>query len=229
MQTLSKEQIYSIYEKHVAVNYTKEYLNKYVPMPWYLNKWKWQWKDKDFPRVIASLEFFEMMADNIYFRNVLTFDGSVDPELEFLNCDFVTNLQYGVDEGYDLHTLNLAKKDYDFAMCNQTIEHLYDPIRCLKNIYDHLKVGGMFYANVPVNNIPHSTPYHFYTGITPVGLGCMVTLAGFDILKIGQWGNREYLIKSYESLWPDYTYSDNPGKNEIDCPIITWVLAIKNK
>jgi SAM-dependent methyltransferase len=149
--------------------------------------------------------------------------------MEFLWPDEVTNLEYGVTEGYDLHTLSLPKKDYDFAMCNQIIEHLYDPILCLKNIYNHLKIGGMFYANVPTNNIPHSTPYHFYTGITPVGLGCMVTLAGFDILKIGQWGNREYLMKSYESLWPDYTYSHNPGKNEIDCPVITWVLAVKTQ
>jgi SAM-dependent methyltransferase len=225
---LSKEQIYSIYEKHVAINYTKEYWNKYVPFPIEKNFRAWNWKGKDFPRVIALLEFLEYLPEPS-FDNVLTFDGLYDPELDDIYLKHITNLEYGVTEGYDLHTLDLPDKDYDFAMCNQTLEHLYDPILCLKNIYSHLKVGGMFYANVPVNNIPHSTPYHFYTGITPVGLGCMVTLAGFDILKIGQWGNREYLMKSYESLWPDYTYSDNPGKNEIDCPVITWVLAVKNK
>jgi hypothetical protein len=226
---LSKEQIYNIYEKYVAVNYTKEYCNRYVPMPYELNNKTWKWKGKDFPRVIAMLEFGGYMSTICEFENVLTFDGGLDPELMFFDYLWLTNLQYGITPDYDLHTLNLPKKDYDFAMCNQTLEHLYDPILCLKNIYNHLKVGGMFYANVPVNNIPHSTPYHFYTGITPVGLGCMVTLAGFNIVRIGQWGNREYLMKSYESLWPDYTYSDNPGKNEIDCPIITWVLTIKNK
>jgi hypothetical protein len=114
-------------------------------------------------------------------------------------------------------------------MLNQTIEHLYNPILALQNIHKHMKVGGVFYTNVPSNNIPHSTPYHFYTGITPVGLGAMVKLAGFDILKIGQWGNREYLRQSYATaLWPDYTYSSNPGHNEIECPIITWCLATKS-
>jgi SAM-dependent methyltransferase len=226
---LSKEEIYEIYENHVAVNYRKEYWDKYISMPWYLNNDNWNWKGKDFPRVIALLEFREYMRFIDSFDEILVFDGKDDPELQYLPFNDCDNLEYGITEGYDLHTLNLPKKDYDFAMCNQTIEHLYDPIRCLKNIYDHLKVGGMFYANVPVNNIPHSTPYHFYTGITPVGLGVMFKLAGFDILKIGQWGNREYLMKSYESLWPDYTYSDNPGKNEIDCPVITWCLGIKNK
>jgi SAM-dependent methyltransferase len=227
---LSKEQIYNIYEKHVAVNYTKEYWNKYVPMPVQDETDGWRWEKKDFPRVIALLEFKEWFDDNpTFFNSVLLFDGMDDPEMQFTEYKYCANYEYGKSAGYDLHTLNLPKKDYDFAMCNQTIEHLYDPIRCLKNIYDHLKIGGMFYANVPVNNIPHSTPFHFYTGITPTGLGVMFKLAGFDILRIGQWGNREYLMKSYESLWPDYTYSENPGKNEIDCPVITWCLGIKNK
>jgi SAM-dependent methyltransferase len=229
MPTLSKSEIQEIYDKYVAVNYRKEYWEKYVPMPFKLNNRSWDWTGKDFPRVIAQLEFMRYMWD-YSFEDILILDGKGDPEMDYIEWSGeVTHLEYGVTEGYDLHTLNLPKKDYDFAMCNQTLEHLYDPIRCLKNIYDHLRIGGMFYANVPVNNIPHSTPYHFYTGITPVGLGVMFKLAGFDILKIGQWGNREYLMKSYESLWPDYTYSDNPGKNEIDCPVITWCLGIKNK
>jgi SAM-dependent methyltransferase len=226
---LNKQQIYDIYEKHVAINYTKEYWNRYVPMPYDRNNAEWKWEGKDFPRVISLLEFRNIALETLPFGYILTFDGKGDPEMTYFWGYNVTDLEYGVTDGYDLHTLNLPKKDYDFAMCNQTIEHLYDPIRCLKNIYDHLKIGGMFYANVPVNNIPHSTPYHFYTGITPTGLGVMFKLAGFDILKIGFWGNREYLMKSYESLWPDYTYSDNPGKNEIDCPVITWCLGIKNK
>lgn len=57
----------------------------------------------------------------------------------------------------------------------------------------------------------------------------MIKLVGFDILKIGQWGNKEYLNVLYSNGWSDYRYSNNPGLNEIDCPIITWCFAIKNK
>jgi hypothetical protein len=119
-------------------------------------------------------------------------------------------------------------------MVNQTIEHLYDPILALKNIHKHMCVGGVFYANVPANSVPHDTPFHYYTGITPVGLGAMVTLAGFDILKIGQWGNKDYYKTSVNIKWPDYkvmgwgAYAE-PGYNDRNCPAITWCLAIKNK
>ena len=66
---LSKEQIYDIYEKHVAINYTKEYWNRYVSMPFELNGMVWKWENKDFPRVIALLEF-ENYLPHINVRNI---------------------------------------------------------------------------------------------------------------------------------------------------------------
>lgn len=227
---LSEECINEIYNKHVRINYTDDYVNKYVPLPLYLNNKAWKWENKDFPRIISLLEFKEYMLEcNRLFDNVLLFNGDNDPELEYLKYNNLHNYNYADDANYDLHCLKLEKTDFDFAMLNQTIEHLYNPILALQNIHKHMKVGGVFYTNVPSNNIPHSTPYHFYTGITPVGLGAMVKLAGFNILKIGQWGNKEYLRQLYVTAqWPDYTYNSNPGHNEIECPIITWCLATKS-
>ena len=229
---LSENDINEIYNKYISVNYTKEYANKYVPLPLYLNDKKWKWEGKDFPRVIALLEFMGYMFEyNKTFNNVLSFNGQSDPEYEYL--DYLDCYNYNYEDNpvkYDLHHLELNRNDFDFVMTNQTIEHLYNPILALKNIYNHLKIGGMFYANVPVNGIPHCTPFHYYTGITPSGLGAMIRLAGFDILNIGQWGNKTYLNKMFETGgWPDYKYSDNPGYNDINCPVITWCLAIKNK
>ena len=221
--------IEDIYNNYVKINYNSTYLNKYVPLPMQFNNKKWRWENKDFPRIISLLEFKNYMLEyDKTFENVLSFNGTTDPEYEYINYKNCDNFNYDDDNiKYDLHNLNLNKKDYDFVMINQTIEHLYDPIRVLKNIYDHMCIGGIFYTNVPVNNIPHSTPYHFYTGVTPVGLGMMVKLAGFEILKIGQWGNKKYLNKMFESGWTDYNYNDNPGYNDINCPLITWCLCIK--
>ena len=88
-----------------------------------------------------------------------------------------------------------------------------------------MKVGGIFYANAPVNNIPHSAPEHYYTGITPVGLGVMAKLAGFEILEIGQWGNLDLLKKMFTTGWADYRRA--LSHNEIECPITAWILAKK--
>ena len=53
-------------------------------------------------------------------------------------------------------------------------------------------------------------------------------MAGFKILSIGQWGNVEYLKIMFESnSWPDYRKLKNPGINDVNCPIITWIFAVK--
>jgi len=195
--------------------------NKYVPLP--PNDKNWKWEKKDFPRVIALLEFKELMEGKT-FDKVVSFNGATDPEYEYLVYNSCTNYDY---PEYDLHNLALPENNYDFAMVNQTIEHLYCPVLALKNIYKHLSSGAMIYANVPVNNIPHGTPLHFYTGITTMGLGVMMALAGFEIVSLGQWGNKIYFKQMFDSPWSDYTYCENPGYNDIECPIITWCLAIK--
>lgn len=113
-------------------------------------------------------------------------------------------------------------------MLNQVLEHTYDPIRCLKNLYPYMREGGIIYINVPVVNLPHDTPWHYYTGYTPTGLRAIVQAAGFEILAIGQWGNLEYIDRMFKTRsWPDYRALKNPGLNEIEHPVITWIFAAK--
>lgn len=227
---LSKQEIYDIYNI-LSVNFNEDYANKYVPLPMQYNDKKWKWEGKDFPRVISILEFREFMLEyNRTFNDVLSFNAIVpddDPEFEYLSYVNRTNYNYDENEAYDIHTIDLDKKDFDFVMLNQTIEHLCNPLMALKNVYSHMCSGGMFYANVPANSIPHSTPFHFYMGITPVGLGALVKMAGFEILKLGQWGNPRYLPTSYNTVWMDYMHVPDPGYNDFGCPLISWCLAIK--
>jgi SAM-dependent methyltransferase len=227
---LSKNDIWDI-ANYLGINFNEKYYNKYVPLPMELNNKVWRWEGKDFPRVIALLEFREFMLEyNRTFENVLSFNAITpndDPEYEYINYLHRDNYNYDDNETFDIHTVVLPKKDYDFAMLNQTIEHLYDPKTALVNIYNHMKSGGMFYANVPINGIPHNTPFQFYMGITAVGLGALVEMAGFKILKLGQWGNKKYLKQSYEKTWNDYNYSTDAGFNQMDYPVIAWCLAIK--
>lgn len=224
---LSTNEIETIFNNFVKINYTHEYDTRYYPLPLQFNNKNWKWEGKDFPRVISLLEFKRYMEKyNFNFNDVLSFNGENDPEYEYIKYKNLTNINYESDPiKNDLHTFTLDKK-FDFVMINQTIEHLCDPIRAIKNLYNHLNDGGIFYANVPANNIPHSEPYHFYTGITPVGLGAMTKLAGFNILEIGYWGNKEHLNKLFNMGWIDYTQMENTT-NDRTCPIITWILAQK--
>jgi len=228
MKFLEPEDIRRIYTKYVAVNYTPQYMNRYISFPVELNDKSWRWEGKDLPRVLALLEFRRMiMARDIKANTLLTINGINDPELAYLPYAERHNIEYLEDpERYDLHKLNLVKHDYDFIICNQTLEHLLNPIHCLEMIRDHLQPGRYFYCNVPANNIPHDVPYHFYTGFTPVGLGAMCEAAGFEIMEIGQWGNLQYMmLMMANQTWPDYKCMSIPGINEPHSPITTWVLA----
>ena len=102
---------------------------------------KWDWVGKDIPRIFAVLEFKKFIDEGKYhFKKVLTLNGEEDPEYEHIIYDKKINYNYSDDKiNYDLHNLNLPEKDFDFFMTNQTLEHVYDPVKVVKNIYNHLK------------------------------------------------------------------------------------------
>lgn len=226
--------ILSIYNQFIKVNENPSYKNRYIPLPMEKNNKQWRWEGKDFPRVISVLEFERFIKEHKIIANKALFiDTTNDPEEEFITCKSRTTIRYEDDPvNHDLHRLNVPEKDFDFVMLNQVLEHVYDPIRCLQNLYNHMRTGGILYLNAPANNIPHSTPYHHYTGFTPTGLGAVVQAAGFKILSIGQWGNLAYLKLLFSNnTWPDYrevaALEPNPGINDFNCPVIVWAFAQK--
>ena len=227
---LKESDIINIHKEFILSKNNNEYLNRYEKLPTNPNK-NWSWENKDFPRVIALLEFKRFIENNkLFFDKVLTLNGDNDPEYEHLQYKEKVNYNYTSDKiNYDLHNLNLPQKDFDFMMTNQTLEHVYDPVKVVKNIYNHLRNKGIVYMNLPAVNIPHSTPFHHFTGITPVGLGCIFKTAGFDILDIGFWGNVNYhnYIFNNKNSWPDYRIIKD-YRNDIERPAITWIFAQKN-
>lgn len=218
-----------IYQKFLKPKHNLDYLNKYSELPLHSNNKNWKWENKDFPRVISLLEFESFISENnFFFDNVLSINGIDDPEYQFINYKNITNYNYLDDtEKYDLHTLDLEEKNFDFFMCNQTLEHVYDPCLVLRNINKHLKKNGILYCNVPSFNMAHDTPHHHYIGFTPVGLGCIVQQAGFEIIDIGFWGNTDYInFMMNNNDWPDYRKISNYS-SEINKEVISWVFAKK--
>jgi hypothetical protein len=225
---LNEGDIYEIYHRFVLPKYSES--KKYENLPLELNNKNWRWENKDFPRIISLIEFknFIEKIGSPTFENILSFNGANDPEYEYLNYKKITNYNY-VDNRlkYDLHNLSLDYKNFDFFMSNQTLEHLYDPCLVVRKIYDHMAPGGIVYMNLPAINMPHSTPFHYYTGFTPVGLGCIFKQAGFEILDIGFWGNTQYFdFVLMKGVWPDYRQMTNYC-SEKDKEAITWIFAKK--
>ena len=205
--TVSTREVAALYERWVLPLNNAPYLNKHQTLPsppeFDLSP---EWVKWDFPRVAAILEFKEWSAKYGGFANgrALISSGRGDAEMKYVKAAEVDYADYDIKtEANDLHTLNLPRKDYGFVMANQTLEHVYNPYLCVQNIYNHMKPGGYFYMNMPILNIPHFIPFHFSTGMTPVGLLAMFHSLGFEILEVGQWGNFEYIQKLFTMhYWP---------------------------
>jgi SAM-dependent methyltransferase len=225
----NSEEIATIYERCVKKN--QLYLNKYNNLNFHFDgKIEKILAGHDFPRIPCLLDFKEWV--NLYKispRKMLCTDDT-DFELNYINPEVLHIFKYDGQNG-DLHTMNLQDKDYDFFLFSQTMEHLFNPVLCVKNIYDHLAPGGWIFTSVPTINIPHMTPYHF-SGIYPMGLALTFMSVGFEVIEIGQWGNLNYLGYIFSNhQWPDYykllTLGSGQISNEEQNVAHCWILARK--
>jgi|688.fasta_scaffold43727_3 SAM-dependent methyltransferase len=224
---LSDTELLNLYENKVKL--PVEYFNKYHIMPpCPVKKWNYSWDNHDFPRAICVLDFIEWIKKyNIQPEN-MGITCNTDPELEFVNARNISEYTY---PEYDLHTFSqkVTHNQFDFFVFNQTLEHLYNPLLCVNNIYDIVKPGGYVFTSVPTINIPHSTPIHF-GGFNPMGLAVLFKLAGFEILELGQWGNLNYIKQMFaRHTWPSYYDIHNNGmvSNEETNVCQCWILARK--
>jgi len=219
-----------IYKKFLQKYTTDAYKYKYKKLPLKKNNGKWKWEGKDLPRVISLLEFREYVKKyNLCSDNTLVISGKTDPEIEVLPIKKKIHFCSYEDDpiNNNVENLNLDKKDFDFVICNQVLEHIPEPSKAFNSIYNHMCNMGILYINVPVNNIPHSQPYHHYTGITSCGLAMLAIRNNFKIIDIGQWGNKEYFFNLFENLkWPDYRKISN-YYNDPRYPCICWGLFRK--
>lgn len=184
-------------------------------------------RGKDAPRVFTLMDFKEWVKKySIHPKNALLTDPN-DYELPFVSMERSTVINYASDpKAYDLHTLALPHKDYDFVLFSQTLEHLYNPYRCVRNLYDHMASGGYVFTSVPTVNIPHMVPIHF-SHFYPIGLICMFVECGFEVLEVGYWGTLEYIQTIFRTYgWPDI-YSLSSVVNDPEHPAQCWILARK--
>jgi len=227
MNLFNEQYITESFRKHVIKD--RSYFEKYEKLPLEFNNKKWKWEGKDFPRVWCVLDFKEWIKKHKidHFSNVLATCDS-DPELEYISYDKISFAEYSNGQN-DLHTLDLPKKDFDFVIFNQTLEHLYNPLVAMMNIYDHMAKGAYLFTSVPTINIPHMLPFH-YGGLTPIGLSLLCETVGLKTIELGMWGNLDYIKYIFSNqTWPDYRVLIKDGiiKNEPVNHAQCWILARK--
>lgn len=98
---------------------------------------------------------------------------------KFINVDRrdydYTNLVADIEKPLDIEKA-------DFAFCLEVLEHVWNPVMVVQNIFNNLKAGGYLYLSVP---------YHYPTHLgndrirfTHIGLKQLLTEAGFKVKDI---------------------------------------------
>lgn len=240
---ISLPSIEALYQKHRV---SDAYLNKWADIDTALQRLTsagFDARGRDAPRVFTLLDFQEWVAThNLHPQKMLVTDAN-DPELYFINATRTVEYRYaGSNEANDkgcgirdLHCLghedSFTEKDFDMVIISQTLEHLYNPLLAIKNVFDITKKEGYVFTSAPTLNIPHMTPVHFFH-YTPMGFVVLFAQAGFEIVEMGQFGNRHYeqmLLNQHH--WPDVYQIKNMANstviNERNNPDQVWVLARK--
>lgn len=76
---------------------------------------------------------------------------------------------------------------FDTVLCNEVLEHVYQPREVLSEIHRVLKPGGHVYITVPMMWCLHYEPYDFWR-YTPHSLRKILTEAGFEIKELERSG-----------------------------------------
>jgi len=125
-----------------------------------------------------------------------------------------------IDVFYDGKVFPFENESFDNALCNQVLEHVFNPDEFLKEIHRVLKPGGKLLLTVPFAWDEHEQPFDF-ARYSSFGLKHLMEQAGFTI---------ETSIKSVNDsralaqLWNTFIYKKTVTKSGALNLLITALL-----
>lgn len=83
-----------------------------------------------------------------------------NPGIKFMETD----IQFGpcTKSLYDAHALPFKNESFDAVISQALLEHVFDPVQCVKEVSRVLAENGYVYAETPFMQQLHDAPYDFY-------------------------------------------------------------------
>ena len=130
-----------------------------------------------------------------------------------------------IDVFYDGHTFPFEDNSFDSMICNQVLEHVFNPTEFLSEMHRVLKQDGKVLLTVPFVWDEHEQPYD-YARYSSFGLKHLVETAGFEVIEQQKTVQS---IKVVFQLFNLYLYKKLiRQKNAIIRPIIKALIATPN-
>ena len=106
---------------------------------------------------------------------------------QYIGIEVVNRSQFGSAKGgadvlYDGRRLPLADASIDNVLCNQVLEHVFDPVAFLTEVHRVLRTDGRLMMTVPFVWDEHEQPYDF-ARYSSFGLAHLAGKCGFKVVE----------------------------------------------
>lgn len=173
-------------------------------------------------RVKMDIETEKLISQKDFQKfNTLEISGN---KWENFNFNSYKNVFY---PDFDI-TKDKLNEIFDLIIAEQVFEHILTPLNAGKNVYSHLKNGGIFLITTPFLIRIHETPIDCYRW-TEIGLRQLLIDSGFSNSNIDtfSWGNKKCL-KANLKKWVKFNKFFHSLRNERDYPLVVWAIAKKD-
>ena len=111
---------------------------------------------------------------------------------------------------------------YDLVICEQVLEHVPDPWRATRTLYDLCRAGGHVVVSTPFLIKVHPTPFDFWR-FTEDGMRRLLEGSGFVVDEIGSWGNKRAVRGNLRRFAPMRSWYSL--RNQGEFPLVVWAFA----
>jgi len=160
-----------------------------------------------YSRVVSLAHFHSLITDlNLSSQDhVGVISGSSEElELHFLKPKKLSIISFELDKRYDLDldwSKNSIKENFSFTICNQVLEHVFNPQMAFKNLCHMTAPNGYLYVSIPTINCIHGEPYFYSSGFHPRFLERLSREYGLETISIGYWGSQKYMLNAVDGKW----------------------------
>lgn len=160
----------------------------------------------NFPRVV-TLTWFEKIVTALGIveqEHVGVVSGSADePELKLLKPQRVTLLNFDNDPRYDLDLswADQSSQNFSLTVCNQVLEHVFNPHQAFQNLMHHTREGGLIFVTIPAINCVHGEPHYYSAGYHPRFLARLASANGLNLIGLSSWGSIKYMAHAVTGTW----------------------------